>query len=390
MLSMLCWRRFRNLSLREQFLDYRELPTGNEKDEKCENVITKEKLPTIENGEEPIDKPIPVLRQIQRGPLKHYAKQTAPPWTPKPELSVVSVQPLDNDKEEGDDPMSSSSDEEDEGESSLEMAAPYDLRNAPPIEDFKAPCEADFLGRIYFSLQYDSLRAVLVVRILKAEELPPYMGQVPDVYMESKLSPTMKNGQLKTEIHERTSHPTFNEIFEFGLSYEEIRKQTLHFTVCYMDRYSHPFTVGEVTHALDHLDKGEADILKEEMIVCREIQKLPQQDADKSRDLGYGQILFSLMYMPLTRRLTIVIFKARDLKSCTDGFAVVYVEVVMINTPKRIRKRKATTVKTGSMSPVYNEAMAFDVANMSLDDIKLQIFVKQKIDGAPHKLMGRA
>lgn len=61
----------------------------------------------------------------------------------------------------------------------------------------------------------------------------------------------------------------------------------------------------------------------------------------------------------------------------------------MINTLKRIRKRKATTVKTGSLSPVYNEAMAFDVANMSLDDIKLQIFVKHKIDSAPHKLMGR-
>lgn len=80
-------------------------------------------------------------------------------------------------------------------------------------------------------------RAVLVVRILKAEELPAYMSQAPDVYMEAKLTPTMTSGQLKTEIHERTSHPSFNEIFDFGLSYEEIRKQTLQFTVCYMDRY---------------------------------------------------------------------------------------------------------------------------------------------------------
>lgn len=110
---MLCWRKFRNLSLREQFLDYREVSTGS--DEKEENhVITKEKLPVMENGHVDEDKPIPVLRQVQRGPLKHYAKQTAPPWTPKPELNVVSVQPLDNDKDEGDDPLSSSSDEEDE------------------------------------------------------------------------------------------------------------------------------------------------------------------------------------------------------------------------------------------------------------------------------------
>lgn len=76
-------------------------------------MITQEKLP-LENGHHDEDKPLPVLRQVQRGPLKHYAKQTAPPWTPKPELNVVSVQPLDNDKEEGDDPLSSSSDEEEE------------------------------------------------------------------------------------------------------------------------------------------------------------------------------------------------------------------------------------------------------------------------------------
>lgn len=70
-------------------------------------------------------------------------------------------------------------------------------------------------------------------------------------------------------------------------------------------------------------------------------------------------------------------------------FSAVYVEVVMVNTLKRIRKRKATTMKTGTLSPVYNEAMAFDVANMKLDDVKLQVFVKQKMEGVPHKLMGR-
>lgn len=63
--------------------------------------------------------------------------------------------------------------------------------------------------------------------------------------------------------------------------------------------------------------------------------------------------------------------------------------MVLINTLKRIRKRKATTIKTGTLSPVYNEAMAFDVANMNLDDIKLQIFIKQKQESAPDKLMGR-
>ena len=67
----------------------------------------------------------------------------------------------------------------------------------------------------------------------------------------------------------------------------------------------------------------------------------------------------------------------------------VYVEIVMINSVRRLRKRKATTLKTGTLAPVYNEAMAFDVANMELQDIKLQLFVKQKMEGEADKVMGR-
>lgn len=61
----------------------------------------------------------------------------------------------------------------------------------------------------------------------------------------------------------------------------------------------------------------------------------------------------------------------------------------MIDTARRLRKRKPTTLKTGTLAPVYNEAMAFDVANMELTDIKLQLFVKQKMEGEADKIMGR-
>lgn len=45
-----------------------------------------------------------------------------------------------------------------------------------------------------------------------------------------------------------------------------------------------------------------------------------RQVKDQPRDLGFGQVLFSLMFMPLTRRLTIVIFKAQHLKPAKEGF----------------------------------------------------------------------
>ena len=99
------------------------------------------------------------------------------------------------------------------------------------------------------------------------------MAQSPNVMVEIKLTPSMKKDYLKSDIHEVASNPTFNEQFEFGLTFEEARNQSLLLFLVYMDKFSHPFCVGEITHPLDHLDMEKINSSKEEMIICREIQK---------------------------------------------------------------------------------------------------------------------
>ena len=86
----------------------------------------------------------------------------------------------------------------------------------------------------------------------------------------------MKKEILKTDIHERNANPNLNEVFEFGLPYDVVKQQNLSFTLMYMDKFSHPFPVGEVTHHLDHLEMVGTGTVREEMIVCREIQRLQQ------------------------------------------------------------------------------------------------------------------
>ena len=39
-----------------------------------------------------------------------------------------------------------------------ETMTPYDLTDSGPVERYIPPSEADFLGRVYFSLQFDSVR----------------------------------------------------------------------------------------------------------------------------------------------------------------------------------------------------------------------------------------
>lgn len=114
------------------------------------------------------------------------------------------------------------------------------------------------------------------MKLIKGEEFPQYAGDSPNVFLELKLIPAMKKDILKTDIHERNANPNLNEVFEFGLPYEVVKKQNLSFTLMYMDKFSHPFPVGELTHHLDHLEMVGSETVREEMIVCREMQRLQQ------------------------------------------------------------------------------------------------------------------
>ncbi|XP_078376802.1 synaptotagmin-7-like [Oculina patagonica] len=387
-LSVLCWKRFTNLSFMEQFLDYRQVPTAteaNETTQKVRNGHAEEVKETLDEETDEKD----TTQKKRKPPPRQYPSQAPPPWIPKPEVSVVSVQPQDSSIKDDDEiPYSSSDEEPTPSPATRDPMTPYDLSDSGPVERFIPPSEADFLGRVYFSLQFDPIRTVLIVKLIKGEEFPQYAGDSPNVFLELKLVPAMKKEILKTDIHERNANPNLNEVFEFGLPYDVVKQQNLSFTLMYMDKFSHPFPVGEVTHHLDHLEMVGAETVREEMIVCREIQRL-QQVKDQPRDLGFGQVLFSLMFMPLTRRLTIVVFKAQHLKPTKEGFPAIYVEVVMINIKKRQRKRKTTTLRTGSLFPVYNEALAFDVADANLEDIRLQVFVKQEMESSPDQVVGR-
>lgn len=105
-----------------------------------------------------------------------------------------------------------------------------------------------------------------------------------------------------------------------------------------------------------------------------------------ARDEGFAKTI--ILYHNLRRFL----FSAGLLRSSTSlslFHSAIYVEVVMINVRKRQRKRKPTSLRTGSLFPVYNEALAFDVADANLEDIRLQVFVKQEMESSPDQVIGR-
>ncbi|ELW65295.1 Synaptotagmin-6 [Tupaia chinensis] len=123
-------------------------------------------------------------------------------------------------------------------------------------------------GKLNFSLRYDYESETLIVRILKAFDLPAkdFCGSS-DPYVKIYLLPDRKC-KLQTRVHRKTLNPTFDENFHFPVPYEELADRKLHLSVFDFDRFSRHDMIGEVI--LDNL--FEASDLSRETSIWKDIQ----------------------------------------------------------------------------------------------------------------------
>lgn len=244
------------------------------------------------------------------------------------------------------------------------------------------------LGTLFFSLKYDASRSRLVLRIMKAEDIPDHDGQVPNVMVECALLPGIESEKpFASAVQESTFTPVFEETFEYKVDFEDLWKKKLHLIVWYVDPYSHLKSLGEVIHPLGQLDMEGFDISETAMLFSKEIMLLHRtQDYSKETINDFSSILFSLTYLPATNRLGVLILKARDLKTTQDNRGV-YVEVSILH--RISRHRKTTSFKTGTHNPHFNEALLFDLKNFLINDVKLQITVFQKVAMGADTSLGR-
>ncbi|GCB63432.1 hypothetical protein scyTo_0009665 [Scyliorhinus torazame] len=101
-------------------------------------------------------------------------------------------------------------------------------------------------GKINFMLKYDYENEMLIVTILKAFDLPAkdFCGSS-DPYVKIYLLPDRKR-KFQTRVHRKTLNPTFDESFQFPVSYDELTNRKLHLSVYDFDRFSRHDMIGEV------------------------------------------------------------------------------------------------------------------------------------------------
>ncbi|XP_029115276.1 synaptotagmin-10 isoform X2 [Scleropages formosus] len=220
-------------------------------------------------------------------------------------------------------------------------------------------------GKLSFSLQYDYENQSLVVKILKALDLPAkdFTG-TSDPYVKIYLLPERKK-KFQTRVHRKTLNPVFDETFQFPVEYDQICNRKLHFSVYDFDRFTSHDMIGEVL--VDNL--FELSDLSREAIVWKDIHCATTESVD------LGEIMYSLCYLPTAGRMTLTVIKCRNLKAMDiTGYSDPYVKVWLMCEGRRLKKRKTTT-KKNTLNPVYNEAIIFDIPPENVEQVSLSIIV---------------
>ncbi|RUS71678.1 hypothetical protein EGW08_020567 [Elysia chlorotica] len=221
------------------------------------------------------------------------------------------------------------------------------------------------IGQIEFSLEYDREVSELIVSLFQCRDLTPnpYTGTL-DTYVKGILMPG-GDDKFHTKTIKNSTDPVYKERFLFSVEPEYLQGKSLQLQVFSVDKYARQKVIGEADVRVGDID---LNMPIKMWFNLRDIDERPTE---------YGDILFSLSYLPTAERLTVVIVKARSLK-WRDGkdSGDPFVKVYLLQNGKKISKKK-TTVKRGEKNPIFNEAMIFSVPAAALPTVQLRITVAE-------------
>ncbi|XP_072045594.1 synaptotagmin-5-like [Amphiura filiformis] len=306
------------------------------------------------------DSPSPPYQRKQGGdtpsPVEHPESSPSPPSDPERQ-SITSQSSI----------MSHSSFDSDIGAVKPELYARKDEKlvlshNGEPVKGSKKGPKKR--GNIHVKLQYDFDKSDFIVRILEGKGLPAMdFGGSSDPYVKLWLEPDEERKIKQTAVQRRTLNPTFNEVFKFPITYEELQVRSLRLSVFDFDKFSRHDAIGDVEIKIADVD------------VSRELDVWSDLESPIKRHEELGDLLFSLSYLPSAERLTVVIMQARNLKTMDiSGSSDPYVKVSLLQGGKRVKKKK-TSVKKVNCNPVWNESLMFNVPSAALKTCSLEFVV---------------
>ncbi|CAG9819706.1 unnamed protein product, partial [Phaedon cochleariae] len=204
----------------------------------------------------------------------------------------------------------------------------------------------------------------LVVNVLEAKDLCGVVKKEDtlDTYVRVSLLPD-KEATIQTRVYRSSGSPSYKERFLFSMNPREQSQRLLCFHVYATDFLSHTLV-------------GEGEIRLAEISLRQPVTTWVTLTDTGQRGTEFGELMFSLSYLPTAERLTVVVVKARNLRFSTEIPGEVFVKVYLMQQNKKINKKK-TSIKRGEKCPIFNEAMMFSVPAHTLSTIQLRLTVAE-------------
>ncbi|KAL1509134.1 hypothetical protein ABEB36_003921 [Hypothenemus hampei] len=220
-------------------------------------------------------------------------------------------------------------------------------------------------GYLCIGLEYDSETWDFIVNVLEAKDLSGIakVDGYMDTYVRVSLLPD-KEATIQTKVYRSSiTSPSYKERFLFSLNPKEQMQRALCFQLYAIDVTSHTLI-------------GEGELKLTDVSLRQPVTTWVTLTDTGQKGTEFGEIMFSLSYLPTAERLTVVVVKARNLKFQPNSTTEVFVKVYLMQQNKKINKKKTST-KKGERSPIFNEAMMFSVPAHTLNTIQLRVTVAE-------------
>ncbi|CAI4225461.1 unnamed protein product [Auanema sp. JU1783] len=223
-------------------------------------------------------------------------------------------------------------------------------------------------GSMQLSLSLDANLGILTVLLKQAIDLPSKrQDDSPNPYFRVALDvPEGQKMEYQTKTYKETACPTIDEEYCFQIPAAQIASCRLEIMVYDYDQFSVDECVGYCWLTLGRLSVS----LRKDNPTVFWAEVLPY---DENGGKGFGEILFSLSYLSHAQRLTMNVFKARNLSCRPETNGAVSMRVTLVGTNEKKLKRKKTSSKRNVRNLQFNESLTFNVPKHSLCDIVLEV-----------------
>ncbi|XP_002161895.1 synaptotagmin-2 isoform X1 [Hydra vulgaris] len=232
------------------------------------------------------------------------------------------------------------------------------------------------LGTINFSLQYDIVSEMLTVKVIETSNVPVRdISGYAYAFVVIKLMPFHENEETeyKTRLVRATFWPAFGDLFTFIIKKEELSSQVLYFYQYELNRWSKHDGVGICTFDLKSVnftkEKGEEQFSR----------KLRQFDPLIGLEVETGAVFLGIDYDREEWKLKVTVKRGDIVPMKLDQEkASTYVSLSILNGQDELLEKNRTDVQKGSIHPIFDQEIFFQVPDEMLGDMRLVITLKCK------------